>query len=116
MTSQSQLIDQQNMLVLKAQATQPFIDFPVDREKLVNPIMQYGKTFETALQHIFPAKQEETRIQKARLIMGDDVKDLSDEDLDVYLTNFQYLIDSWLDEYEKQIFDNKTLKEILKEG
>ena len=48
--------------------------------------------------------------------MGDDVKDLSDEDLDVYLTNFQYLIDSWLDEYEKQVFNNKTLKEILKEG
>jgi len=80
---------------------------------VVNPITQYGKTFETALQHIFPAKQEETRIQKARLIMGDDIKDLSDEDLDVYLTNFQYLIDSWLDEYEKQVFDNKTLKEIM---
>jgi len=104
------------MLVARAQTAKPFIDFPVEREKTVNPITQYGKTFETALQHIFPAKQEETRIQKARLIMGDDVKDLSDEDLDVYLTNFQYLIDSWLDEYEKQVFNNKTLKEILKEG
>jgi hypothetical protein len=93
------------MLVTKAQTAKPFIDFPVEREKTVNPITQYGKTFETALQHIFPAKQEETRIQKARLIMGD-----------VYLTNFQYLIDSWLDEYEKQVFDNKTLKEKLKEG
>ncbi len=104
------------MFVAKAQIAKPSIDFSVEREKPINPIMQYGKTFETALQHIFPAKQEETRIQKARLIMGDDVKDLSDEDLDVYLTNFQYLIDSWLDEYEKQVFDNKTLKEILKEG
>ena len=48
--------------------------------------------------------------------MGDDVKDLSDEDLEVFLTEFQYLIDCWLDEYEKQVFNNKTLKELMKEG
>jgi len=47
--------------------------------------------------------------------MGDDVKDLSDEDLEVYLTEFQYLIDAWLDEYEKEAFDNKTLREKLME-
>lgn len=54
-------------------------------------------------------------MQKARRIMGDDVKDLSDEDLEVFLTEFQYLIDCWLDEYEKQQFDGKTLKEKLME-
>jgi hypothetical protein len=48
--------------------------------------------------------------------MGEAIANLSDQELDVYLTEFQYLIESWLDEYEKQVFDNKTLQQVLREG
>ena len=93
----------------------PFAGIKVERPKPEALITKHGKIFETTLSNIFPDKQEETRIQKARRIMGDDVKNLSDEDLEVFLTEFQYLIDCWLDEYEKQQFDGKTLREKLME-
>lgn len=114
--TQLELLNRQNVFLTSGEITKPVNDFQVANRGVESLITNHSKTIENALSHIFPEKQEETRIQKARLIMGDDVKDLSDEDLDVYLTNFQYLIDSWLDEYEKQVFDNKTLKEKLKEG
>jgi hypothetical protein len=94
----------------------PSVDIKAERSGPETLIANHSKIFESTLSKIFPGKQEETRIQKARLIMGDDVKDLSDEDLEVFLTEFQYLIDCWLDEYEKQVFNNKTLKELMKEG
>ena len=114
-TAQLQLIDQKSALFSKEKIN-PFVDIKVEKPSPETLIVKHSKIFESALNNIFPTKQEETRVQRARLIMGDDVKDLSDEDLEVFLTEFQYLIDCWLDEYEKQVFNNKTLREIMKEG
>ena len=66
-----------------------------------------------ALGRIFVTDQEQTRIQKTRGIMGELVADLSDEELEVYMTEFQYLIDEWLDGFERQAFGGQTLKQIL---
>jgi hypothetical protein len=71
---------------------------------------------QTELQRIFPEKREETRVQVARRIMGEAVIKLSDEELDAYLTEFQFLINAWMDGYEKQLFEGKTLEQLLKEG
>ncbi len=57
----------------------------------------------TALGRIFKSDQEQTRIQKVRGIMGDLVVSLADEELEAYVTEFQYLIDEWLDEFERQL-------------
>ncbi len=69
-----------------------------------------------ALGQIFTTKKEETRIQKTRRIMGGLVDQLSDEDLEVYITEFQYLIDEWLDTFEQEVFDGLTLKQLLGQG
>lgn len=45
--------------------------------------------------------------------MGDLVDPLSDEELEVYITEFQHLIDEWLDDFECQAFDGQTLKQVL---
>lgn len=66
-----------------------------------------------ALGRVFASTQEETRLQKTRSIMGDSVSNLSDEELEVYTTEFQYLIDEWLDEFERQAFGSQTLKQVL---
>ena len=66
-----------------------------------------------ALARVFTTSQEETRIQKTRRIMGDLVSCLSDGELEVYITEFQYLIDEWLDNFEKEAFDGLTLKQML---
>jgi hypothetical protein len=114
-TAQLQLIDQKRALFSKEEI-KPFADIKVEKPRPETLIIRHSKVFESTLSNIFPSKQEETQVQKARLIMGEDVKDLSDGDLEVFLTEFQYLIDCWLDEYEKQVFNNKTLKELMKEG
>ena len=75
-----------------------------------------AKTLDDALQRIFTTPQTETRLQKARRVMGYALDSTTDEDLETYLTEFQYLIDSWLDAYEKQVFDGLTLKQLLGRG
>ena len=56
-------------------------------------------SIETALKSIFPTKQEESKLQKARKTLGDTAKDMPDEELESYLTEFQYLLDCWLDSF-----------------
>ena len=80
------------------------------------PTLTTKQPLDGALQHIFPTKAEETLCQKARRIMGTDVAALADSDLEVYLTEFGYLLDSWLDEYERKVFCSKTLQQLLRDG
>lgn len=58
---------------------------------------------------------EERQIEQARRIMGEAVNELSDHELETYLTKFQYLLDTWFDEFERGLFENKTLQQLLKE-
>ena len=53
-------------------------------------------------------------IQEAREILGESAKDLTDEQVYDLANEIQYLVDSWLEEYEKDIFDGKTLDELIK--
>jgi hypothetical protein len=48
--------------------------------------------------------------------LGEAVVNLTDEELKTYITEFQTLLESWLEIFEKQLFENKTLKQLLKEG
>ena len=75
-----------------------------------------NKTLDSALQRIFTTPQAETRLQNARRIMHGELEATADEDLEAYLTEFQYLIDSWLDLFEQQAFDGLTLKQLLGRG
>lgn len=73
------------------------------------------QNLEEALGKIFPTSREETRTQRARQILGEEIRGLPDDELEVHLTQFQYLIDSWIDEYEKGVFDGQTLRQVLQE-
>ncbi len=74
-----------------------------------------NQPLEAALSSLFPEKHEETELLKARRIMGQEISNLSDEELRAALTQFQFLLTNWLDEFEKTVFDNKTLLQVLKE-
>ena len=84
--------------------------------KLEADLRAQSKTLDDALQRIFSTPQTETGLQNARRVMGDELDTTADEDLEAYLTEFQYLIDSWLDLYEQQAFDGQTLKQLLGRG
>lgn len=73
-------------------------------------------SLDTALHQIFKTRQEETRIEKARRIMAGAVDSLTDDELDICLTEFEHLIDYWLDTFEREIFDDKILQQVLMEG
>lgn len=71
---------------------------------------------DTALHQIFNSNEEETRVQRVRRIMGASVMMLPDEELEIYATELQHLIDGWLDTFERQVFNGVTLKQLLGQG
>ncbi len=82
---------------------------PVKYSQVVKPVAK-------ALEAIFVKPEpDDKEILEARKILGELAKDLSSEEVRDILTEIQFLVDSWLDDYEKQIFEGKTLKELLHE-
>ncbi len=73
-------------------------------------------SLESTLNSILPPQVEETNVVRTRKLLGETAQALSDEQLECIVTEFQFLINSWLDEYEKGVFNNMTLKEVLHEG
>lgn len=71
------------------------------------------QTIDTALRSIFPTPAEETKVQKARAILQEVVADLTDQEVEIFVTELQWLLESWLDVFEKAAFDGLTLKEVL---
>ncbi len=54
-------------------------------------------------------------LEKAREILGKTAEKMSDEELQEQMVLIEYLVESWLDDFEKTIFEGKTLKEHLNE-
>lgn len=98
-----------------AKKVQPVVTQPALERRVESPLVNPIQSLETTLRRIFPTTQEETKVQRARQILGDTVESLKDEELEVYLTKFQFLIDNCLDAFEKHVFKGSTLKEILQE-
>ncbi len=86
-----------------------------DGNELNYLLLNQRKAFESSLNTIFPTSQEETKVQKARAVLGDTVKTVSDEELAIFLTQFEYLLDEWLDIYEQETFNGLTLQQVLLE-
>ncbi len=57
-------------------------------------------------------KQQKT-VLEAREILGSSADNISDAQVYDLVNEVQYLVDSWLEEYEQKIFEGKTLDEIL---
>lgn len=63
-----------------------------------------------------PDTLEKSKIQKVRILLGSAVSEMSDEQLETFTAQCEYLLNCWLDEYERKIFAGKTLKELLSDG
>lgn len=74
------------------------------------------KTVKDSLDTLFPEQRyEEKNLQKAKDILGVVANELTADQLKGVITEIQYLVDSWLDDYERNVFDGLTLKELLHE-
>jgi hypothetical protein len=87
-----------------------------------SPTNSYNSFFthERALEDILPGflhdSKAKSRLQKSRKILGEIAKDQSDDQIQTFCTQIQYMIDTWLDSYEQEIFEGSTLKQILGKG
>ena len=77
------------------------------------PIPNPQTSLENAISSIFAPQEEENKIARTKKHLGEKAKLLTDEQIECITTEFQFLIDTWLDEYERDVFEGKTLQEIL---
>jgi len=52
-------------------------------------------------------------VRKARKVLGQRARGLSDHQLEDIIAQFQCLADGWLNSFERSIFKGKTVKELL---
>lgn len=63
--------------------------------------------------HFSEQNQQQKIVQEAREILGESAAKMNDEKVYDMVVEMQYLVDTWLEEFEKDVFDGKTLKEIM---
>lgn len=69
---------------------------------------------EKAVNKIFTTDKEQNKFDKARKILGESGKEINDEQLESYVSEFEYLANCWLEIFERQVFEGKTLEELLR--
>ncbi len=75
-----------------------------------------SESLHKSLNDLFPEQQyDEKKIQKAKEILGEVADNFTSEQLRDIVTEIQYLVESWLDDFERDVFAGKTLKELLHE-
>lgn len=66
------------------------------------------------LNQLFNEQDKQQRdVQEAREILGDSAKDLTDSQVYDLVNEIQFLVDIWLEEFERKTFDGKTLNELI---
>ncbi|MBI2600009.1 hypothetical protein HYW43_03775 [Candidatus Daviesbacteria bacterium] len=70
-------------------------------------------TYDQLNQLFSDQNKQQKDIQEARDILGESAQDLTDNQVYDLVNEIQFLVDSWLEEYERKVFDGKTLNELL---
>lgn len=70
---------------------------------------------DSSFNRIFSQNPEEKIVLQMRRMLGKKADTLSEEKVECLATEFQFLINTWLDEYERDVFEGMTLKEVLNE-
>lgn len=72
------------------------------------------RPIQDALGTIFPTVEQDARQQQARGIMEDAIAGVSDQVLGAQITELQYLIDAFMDDFERSVFEGKTLTQLIR--
>ncbi len=82
----------------------------------IAPVEPLSKSISDSLDVLFPEQQhEDKKIQRAREILEPLANEFTLDQLKDVVVEIQYLAESWLDDFEREIFKGKTLKELLHE-
>ncbi|MCL4354834.1 hypothetical protein M1349_05225 [Patescibacteria group bacterium] len=72
--------------------------------------------FTEVLDNLFPEqKHQDKNIQTAKKILGPLADLFTEEGLKEVVVEIEYLTESWLDDFERKIFNGQTLNELLHE-
>lgn len=56
---------------------------------------------------------EDIKLEEIKLLLGNKSQQFSNEELRDTVVKMKYLVELWLDSFEKEIFEGKTLQELL---
>ncbi len=76
--------------------------------------LEQPPSFNQALNNLFPEQlYDDKEIQKAKEILGSITAELTPQQLEVVVAEVKYLAETWLDDFEREVFQGQTLKELL---
>lgn len=101
---------------MEALSLPPFIHHTKDVPEQILKTPNQQVSLEGAINSLFPTQAEEDKVTRTRKHLGETAKTLSNAQVETIIAEFQFLIDTWMDEYEKEVFNGQTLKEILNGG
>lgn len=80
-----------------------------------NPLPHHPHTvLQNAFNEAFTSNLElDNNIGRIRRILGVTAITLSDEQIESIISEFQFLIGAWMDEFEKELFHGMTLQEVI---
>ena len=97
---------------LNQEILQQPLQFPHSSTKITTP-----ESITALLNALFPEQaQEEKELKQVKAILGNLTQTLSIDEIHILITEIQYLVNFWLDTYEKEVFKGKSIKDILNEG
>jgi len=106
---------EQQQLITQEQVITPLVGIlneavPTHKPTEVSPPVKQS------LDELFPEQKiEDKNVQRAKEILGDIANELTPAQLKDTIVEIQYLVNTWLDDFEREIFEGKTLQELLHE-
>lgn len=114
--------DKQNIVAIDQQ-------LPISQDKIITPLAEVlhqslpvsepkpiSPTLKQSLDDLFPEQQyDEKLIQEAKKVLGVMANEFNQDQLKDTVTKVQFLAESWLDDFERDIFEGRTLNELLHE-
>ena len=70
-------------------------------------------TYDKLNEHLNTQDKQQKTVEKARQLLGKDGNSLTDEESYNLYTEIKFLTDSWVEEFERGVFNGKSLKELL---
>jgi hypothetical protein len=96
------------------------------RQEIVAPFVQVfdqsalkfkqNLTITESLDVMFPEqKRQDKDLLKAKEALGELAKEFTEVELKEVITDVDFIVESWLDDFERELFKGKTMQELLHE-
>lgn len=109
---------ERNQIVTEQQILQPVpsvLEEITPRPTITKPIA-VSPSSEKSIHDLFPEQEyEDKAIQRAKEILGKTASNFSKEEVRDLVAQVEYLVETWLDDFERDIFKGRTLNELLHE-